>query len=62
MQRKLKKDNKIYTIAFDEDGVINTVTCNGKSLHAGMSIVKTIVANQESIFLGRIIFGFEKVE
>lgn len=35
MQRKLKKDNKIYIITFDEDGVIDTVTCNGKYLHAG---------------------------
>ena len=61
MKVTLKKDNKVYTITFDEYGVVDTVECAGKMLLSTNRVVKQIVNNQDEIARGIIPAGFTKV-
>lgn len=60
MQVILKKDDKIYTITFDEYNVVDTVECAGKLLLSTNRVVKQIVNNQGIIVQGFVPAGFAR--
>lgn len=56
----LKKDNKVYTITFDEYNVVDTVECAGKLLLSANRVVKQIITNQGIIVQGFVPAGFAR--
>lgn len=56
----LKKDNKVYTITFDEYNVVDTVECAGKLLLSTNRVVKQIITNQGIIVQGVVPAGFAR--
>ena len=59
--RKLQHKNKVYTITFDEDGILDTVVCDGKLLVSTNAVVKKIFNNADMILVGCVPEGFVKV-
>jgi len=61
MRRKLSKKNKTYIITFDEEGIVDTVECEGVLLSTKNAVVKSILVHEDDIRRGFIPKGFEKV-
>lgn len=61
MKCKLKKARKIYEITFDEEGVLDTVVCEGVALSTKNRVVASILTHADKIRRGNIPTGFEKV-
>lgn len=60
MIRKVQVKNKNYTLTFDSEGVLDTVTDeSGKLLHGGQAIVQRFVKYQTELRAGYIPANFD---
>lgn len=58
----LGKNGKTYVVTFDDDGVVDTVHCDGVALAATNRVVKQILNNADMILRGFIPHGFERAK
>lgn len=51
-----------YTLAFDEDGILDTIECNGVFIVSTTRVAQTILKNADAIYYGKIPAGFVKAK
>lgn len=56
------KAGKTYTLAFDEDGILDTIECNGVFIVSTTRVAQTILKNADAIYYGKIPAGFVKAK
>lgn len=61
MNTRIEKGGKVYEVTFDEDGVLDTVECNGKFLSLVNRVVRQILTNSDKIQRGQLPTGFTRV-
>ncbi|MBG24178.1 MAG: hypothetical protein CMF22_12085 [Idiomarinaceae bacterium] len=61
MNTRIEKGGKVYEVTFDEDGVLDTVVCDGKFLSLVNRVVRQILTNSDKIQRGQLPTGFTRV-